>query len=233
MRSAFPGFPPEGLEFFRKLARNNKRDWFQPRKHVFEQTLKEPMRDLVVEVNHAMSRFAPAYVTDPAKAVYRIYRDTRFSKDKTPYKTHLAASFPRHDTPEGAGFYFAVSHKSVEIGGGIYMPSPETLRAMRNHIAEHHRELRKIVSAAAVRRLFGGLQGEQLTRIPKGFDAENPAADLLKFKQYLLYVELQPEIATTAGIFTEIASHFRAMTPFIEFLNAPLTRKRKPLLPEF
>ena len=171
MRSVFPGFPPEGLEFFRQLQRNNRREWFQPRKAIFEATLKQPMRELVSAVNAAMKSFAPEYVTDPEKAIYRIYRDTRFSKDKTPYKDHIAAYFSRRGDKTGAGFYFAVSHKEVAIGGGIYMPAPETLRAMREHVAEQHEEFRKIARARAVRQLFAGVQGEQLTRVPKGFAA--------------------------------------------------------------
>jgi len=233
VKSAFPGFPPEGLEFFRKLQRNNRREWFQPRKTTFEETLKQPMRELVSALNGAMKSFAPEYATDPDKAIYRIYRDTRFSKDKTPYKDHIAASFPRQGTPWGAGLYFAVSHKQVEIGGGIYMPSPETLRAIRSHIAGHHEEFRKVVATRTVRELFQGLQGEQLTRVPKGFDREDPAADLLKYKQFLLYVELAPELATTASLCPEVVRHFRAMVPFLEFLNTPLARKRKALTPEF
>jgi uncharacterized protein (TIGR02453 family) len=231
VKSAFPGFPPEGLEFFRKLQRNNRREWFQPRKAIFETTLKQPMREMVSAVNDAMKRFAPDYVADPDKAIYRIYRDTRFSKDKTPYKDHIAASFPRHNASCGGGLYFAVSHKEVAIGGGIYMPAPETLRAIRRHVADHHHQLRKIVAARAVRELFGGMQGEQLTRVPKGFDSESPAADLLKYKQLFLYVELDPELATSPRLLPEVVRHFRAVVPFIEFLNAPLVGKRKALSP--
>lgn len=233
MKSAFPGFPQEGIDFFRKLQRNNRREWFQPRKPVFDETLKQPMRDLVAAVNGAMKTFAPEYVTDPDKAIYRIYRDTRFSKDKTPYKDHIAASFPRQGTPSGAGLYFAVSHKEVAIGGGIYMPAPETLLAIRHHVAERHQELRKIVAKPIVRQLFQGLQGEQLTRVPKGFDRAHPAADLLKYKQFLLYVELAPDLATTPDLYPEVVRHFRAITPFLEYLNAPLARKRPALLPEY
>ncbi len=233
MKSAFPGFPQEGIDFFRKLQRNNRREWFQPRKATFDETLKLPMRELVAALNDAMKKFAPDYVTDPDKAIYRIYRDTRFSKDKTPYKDHIAASFPRQGTPGGGGFYVAVSHKEVAIGGGIYMPAPETLLALRQHIADHHLEFRKIVAKPAVRQLFQGLQGEQLTRVPKGFDREHPAADLLRYRRYILYVELPPDLATSPDLYPEVIRHFRTMTPFLEYLNAPLTRKRKPLLPDF
>src|SRR5213083_1535194 len=137
MRSAFPGFPPEGIQFFRSLSRHNNREWFLPRKPIFEEKLKQPMRQLVGALNTAMKSFAPEYVADPEKAIYRIYRDTRFSKDKTPYKDHLAAAFPRRGIPHGAGFYFAISHREVAVGGGAYMPTPETLLAIRRYLAEH------------------------------------------------------------------------------------------------
>jgi uncharacterized protein (TIGR02453 family) len=234
VKSAFPGFPQEGIDFFRKLQRNNRREWFQPRKPIFEASLKQPMRELVAAVNGAMKSFAPEYVTDPDKAIYRIYRDTRFSKDKTPYKDHIAASFSRRGTPSGGGLYFAVSHKEVAIGGGIYMPSTETLRAVRHHIAGRHQELRRIVAKLAVRQLYPpGLQGDQLTRVPKGFDRDHPAADLLRYKQLYFYVELAPDLATTPDLYPEVVKHFRAIMPFLEYLNAPLTRKRPALLPEF
>ena len=233
MRSAFPGFPAEGLAFFSSLQRNNRREWFQPRKAIFEATMKQPMRDLVGAVNSAMKSFAPEYVTDPDKAIYRIYRDTRFSKDKTPYKDHLAASFSRRGDKAGAGYYFAVSHKEVAIGGGIYMPEPETLRAMRQHVAEHHEEFRKIAGARAVRQLFTAVQGEQLSRVPKGYASDHPAADILRMKQYLLYVELPPDLATTPALYTEVVKHFRAMTPLVEFLNAPLRGQHKKVHGEF
>jgi uncharacterized protein (TIGR02453 family) len=233
VRSAFPGFPAEGLAFFSSLQRNNRREWFQPRKAIFEATMKQPMRDLVGAVNSAMKSFAPEYVTDPDKAIYRIYRDTRFSKDKTPYKDHLAASFSRRGDKAGAGYYFAVSHKEVAIGGGIYMPEPETLRAMRQHVAEHHEEFRKIAGARAVRQLFTAVQGEQLSRVPKGYASDHPAADILRMKQYLLYVELPPDLATTPALYTEVVKHFRALTPLVEFLNAPLRGQHKKVHGEF
>jgi uncharacterized protein (TIGR02453 family) len=233
VRSVFPGFPAEGLAFFSSLQRNNRREWFQPRKAIFEASMKQPMRELVVAVNSAMKSFAPDYVTDPDKAIYRIYRDTRFSKDKTPYKDHIAASFSRRGDKAGAGYYFAVSHKEVAIGGGIYMPEPETLRAMRQHVAERHQEFRKIAGARAVRQLFTAVQGEQLSRVPKGYASDHPAADILRMKQYLLYVELPPDLATTPALYTEVVKHFRAMTPFVEFLNTPLRGKQQKIHSDF
>ena len=230
MRTAFPGFPPEAPQFFRGLARNNRREWFQPRKTLFEEKVKQPMQALVAALNGELRKFAPAYVTDPDKAIYRIYRDTRFSKDKTPYKDHIAASFRRPGGGQNdGGYYVAMSHKETAVGGGIYMPEPAALLAIRNHIAEHHGELRKILWSRAVRELFGEMHGEQLSRVPKGFPAEHPAADLLRFKRFILYVELPAELATTPQFFPEIVKRFRAIQPFLDFVAAPLAPKRKTI----
>src|SRR5580658_8995243 len=171
MGSRFSGFPPEAMQFFRGLARNNNRDWFQPRKATFEERVKQPMRELVEALNGAMQSFAPEYATDPAKAIYRIYRDTRFSKDKTPYKDHIAASFFRSGTGphKYGGYYVQVSHKDVAVGGGVYMPEPDVLFEIRQHIAANHKKLRKILAAPAVRRSLGELHGDKLARVPKGF----------------------------------------------------------------
>jgi len=229
MRSRFPGFPAEAVKFYRGLARNNTREWFQPRKPIYDEKVKAPMVELVTALNEAMMDFAPDYVTDASKAIYRIYRDTRFSPDKTPYKTQIAASFARRGMEKhgAAGYYFAISHKGVEVGGGIYMPTPDTLLAVRNHIAERHAEFRRLAEASSVKRLFGAVQGEQLSRVPKGFCAEHPAADLLRFKQFLLFTTSDAAIVTTPQLYVELEKRFRALTPFLDFLNAPLVGKRR------
>ena len=229
MPAGFPGFPAEGMTFLRALAKNNRREWFQPRKHVYEEQVKAPMIELVSRVTGAMMDFAPDYVREPEKAIFRIYRDTRFSKDKTPYKTDIAAVFHRRgmEKETGGGLYFAISPKHVEVAGGIYMPASETLLAVRTHLAEHHEAFRALIRDRGLRRLLGEMQGEQLTRPPKGFGTEHPAADLLRYKQFLFYVLLDPAVATTPKLEQEIVKRFRAMMPFLEFLNEPLAGVRK------
>ena len=228
MSARFPGFPPEALDFFRELRKHNERDWFQPRKALFEERVKLPMRQLVEALNAALAGFAPHYVTDPDKAIYRIYRDTRFSPDKTPYKDHIAASFHRRGTNGHGenGFYVAVSDKETAVGGGVYTPPPDVLLAVRRHVASRHEDLRKILAAASVRKLLGEMQGDKLTRVPKGFPADHPAADLLKFKSYILYVTLPPELAATRDFYPEILKRFKSMAPFLEFLSAAGVRRR-------
>ncbi len=229
MSAVFPGFSTEMVQFFKKLKRNNRREWFQPRKHLFDQHVKEPMLELVTAINAQLIKFAPAFVTDPKKALFRIYRDTRFAADKTPYKTHIAASFSRR-APEhlgSGGFYFSVSDTEIEVAGGIYHPTPETMLAVRTHIADNHKELRKILAAKDVRRLLGDLQGAELTRAPKGFDPTHPAVDLIKKKDWILDINLDAGLATTTKLQGEIVDRFRAMAPFIEFMNRAVPA-RKP-----
>jgi uncharacterized protein (TIGR02453 family) len=224
----FAGFPAEGLKFLRSLERNNKREWFQPRKDKFDAHVKAPMVALVEHVNRGLGRLAPDYITDPSQAIYRIYRDTRFSSDKTPYKTHIAASLRRRgmDKHASAGLYFSVSHKEVEVAGGVYMPGPEQLLAIRQHIAEHHVEFRKLLAKPKLRKLLEDLKGDRLTRVPKGFAADHPAADLLRMKQWIYYVVLDPAIATTPQLAEEVLVRFGAMIPVLEFLNAPLKPRK-------
>jgi uncharacterized protein (TIGR02453 family) len=227
--SGFAGFPPEMIQFFRSLKRNNRREWFQPRKHLYEQQVKEPMLELVSTINSELMKFAPEYVTDPKKALFRIYRDTRFSADKTPYKTHVAASFWRRgaDHTGAGGYYFSVSHDNIEIAGGIWHPSPETTLLVRHHIADNYAELRKILANKKNRKLVGDLQGDELTRAPKGFDPGHPALDLIKKKDWIFDVSLDPVLATTSRLYREVMDRFRAMEPLIEYLNRPLLA-RKP-----
>ena len=229
MPAGFSGFPPEGIAFLRALEKNNRREWFQPRKEIYLEQVRQPMTELVARISAAMSEFAPDYVREPEKAIFRIYRDTRFSQDKTPYKTHIAAVFHRHgmEKETGAGLYFSISPKEVEVAGGIYMPASETLLAVRTHLAEQHADFRALIRDRALRRLLGDMQGEQLTRVPKGFCAEHPAADLLRYKQFLFDVALEPGLAETPKLEPEVVKRFRVLMPFIEFLNAPLSRALK------
>jgi uncharacterized protein (TIGR02453 family) len=221
-------FPPEAITFLRGLEKNNNRDWFQPRKEIFDSKLKAPMLEFVETINAELLKFAPEHITEPKKAVYRIYRDTRFSKDKTPYKTHLGAIFPRRGLGKdaAAGFYFHVSAKEVGVACGAYAPGPEQLLKIRRFIAENHKLLR------TKHKLMGALQGSTLQRIPKGFDPEHPAADLIKKKQWFWWVELDPKLATSAKLKSEIAKRFKEMAPMVELLNRPLLGKRSSPLPD-
>jgi uncharacterized protein (TIGR02453 family) len=217
----FPGFSPKALTFFRQLEKSNTREWFAPRKEQFEQLLRQPMLELVAKVNEALRSFAVDHVTDPPKALFRIYRDTRFSKDKSPYKTQLAAHFPRAGMARltGSSFYFSVSHKHVEIAGGMYMPAPPQLAAVRAAIAQDSKPLLELCTAKALCKALGPLKGAKLARVPKGFAADHPAADLLRQKQWYFYATFPASLATRPTFAKEIVRHFRLLWPFVQYLN--------------
>ena len=232
MASGFPGFPPDALRFLRALKRNNTREWFQPRKEQFEAQVKAPMLALVEHLNGDLSKYAPEYVTEPKKAVFRIYRDTRFSSDKRPYKTNIAAVFRRRACDTG-GLYFSVSAEEVEVAAGLYHPSRDVMLAVRQHIAENYGDLRRLLADRKVKKLCGALQGDELSRAPKGFPPEHPAIDLIKKKDWILDVTLESALATTPELETRIAALFRAMHPVCEFLNRPLIERKPTTRPEY
>ena len=169
MRSAFDGFSPEALRFLAQLKRNNRRPWFLKNKETYEQQIKAPMIQLVQALNTELQSFAPEMVTEPKRAIYRIYRDIRFSKDKSPYKTHISALFaPRGSGKHAcAGFYFHFSPEELLVAGGVYMPGPKELLAIRGHIAENSEVLRRMIANRQFKRLFGQLEGEALRECRK------------------------------------------------------------------
>jgi uncharacterized protein (TIGR02453 family) len=218
--------------FFRGLEKNNRRDWFAPRKERFETCIRAPMIELVTLLNERLRRLAPEHVADePAKLLYRIYRDTRFSRDKTPYKTHIGATFAHRDLPRhgGAGYYFEVSHRCVGIAGGVYLPGPEELQAIRAAIAADAERFLAIFEARGKRRLLGALQGERLIRLPKAWQAhaDSPAADYLKFKQFYWYVELPASLALTPRLPGALIRYFQAMTAGMDWFNHAILADRR------
>lgn len=224
MKSDFAGFPEVGFKFLKSLKRNNRREWFQARKELYLETVRQPMTQLVDALNRQLASFAPDYLNAPEKSIYRVYRDTRFSHDKTPYKTHIAAIFPRRGMEKhvGGGFYISVSPWDLEVAGGVYMPGPDQLHLIRHYLAGHPEEFRRIALGRTLRRLMGEVVGEQLARVPKGFEKDHPAADLVRYKQIYMDAALDPALALTAKLLPELVARFKAMLPLVDFLNRPL-----------
>jgi uncharacterized protein (TIGR02453 family) len=219
----FPGFSPAAIQFLQALKRNNKREWFQPRKETFDREVHAPMAALVEAINAELLDFAPEHATEPKRAIFRIYRDTRFSNDKTPYKTHIAAWFRRsgyHDK-SAAGFYFHVSAEQVYVAGGCYMPPADQLLAIRKHMADHHERYRKLAGDKTLKKLVTERELSALSRDPKGFPKDHPAADLIRAKQWGFGQPLPVKVATTKKLLPEIVKRFRALTPVVNFLNEP------------
>ena len=215
---------PEGLAFLRGLARHNDREWFTPRKAVFEAELKQPMLAIIRKVTDAMAKFAPDFMRPAEKCLFRIYRDTRFSANKLPYKTHVAAwwSVQGMEKTSGAGYYFHVSAKEVVVAAGAYMPEKDQLAAIRQWLLENHLEFRKVLQTAAIRKTFSEFEGNALTRPPKGFPKDHPALDLIQCRQWGLSTTLPAAAALEADFAATLIRHFRLAAPVVEALNSPL-----------
>ena len=248
--AANPYFRKEGLTFLRALVRVNNKDpeearaWFAANKATYEAELKEPMLAIIRKITDAMLDFAPEHVRPAEKSLFRIYRDTRFSNDKRPYKDHIAAWWTHTglDKTSGAGFYFHLSSKEVAIGCGAFMPEKEQLAAIRHWLVDHHAEFRRLLAKPALRRAFKNFEAQSLTRAPKGFPTEldgkpHPALDLIRARQWGVEAELPVEAALKPNFAAEITRHFRLAAPIVAVLNTPIaaslevrSKPRKPIL---
>ncbi len=224
----FEGFPTEGIVFLKKLKRNNNREWFTKHKNEFEEFVKFPMQSLIASLQPFFAEFAPEFDINPKKSLFRIYRDTRFSKDKSPYKTHVAAHFELRSKArimEGAGYYFHLAPGEVFLGGGIYLPDNEQLKKIRRAIVEHDKEFSTIIEASKFKKLFGTVRGSKLSRPPKGFAPDHPMVEYLKLKQFFVGVEWDETVCYKKNLDAKIAATCKEIAPFINFLNDALNGK--------
>jgi uncharacterized protein (TIGR02453 family) len=230
---AFTGFQPEAIQFLVDLADNNSRDWFQPRKTEFERLIKRPMEELCVALEAQFrSRGIPLHA-DPARSPFRIYRDTRFSKDKTPYKTAAAASFrwagegvdaatgrSHTDSVHASGGYFHLQPGEIFVGGGVWHPDKAWLDAFRRRVVDDLDGFRRVVEAPAFVETFGTVSddGESLKRVPPGYPADHPAADLLRKKNVTFGRRLSDDEALSPDLPVTLADAFAVATPLMRYL---------------
>ncbi len=227
MDHSFNGFPVAALNFLRELQRHNSREWFVERKHIYEEQVKLPMMRLVADLTSEMWEYAPDHTVEPRRAVYRINRDTRFSDDKSPYKTHIAAIFPHRQMSKNSGpsFYFNVSPEYIAVAAGIYTPESSELHQIRQHLLTEYQHLNEIVQHIQRSQLVGHLQGTKLKRIPRGFPTDHPAQELLRHKAFYYDVQLPPDIAGSRRLFDKLSKHFRLFAPLVGFLDRCLNPK--------
>jgi uncharacterized protein (TIGR02453 family) len=219
-----PRFSKNTLSFLTRLKRNNRREWFNARKDEYDAVVRQPMLAVLDRLAIDMRSVAPELHVSP-KSMYRIYRDIRFSENKQPYKTHVAASFWHRTLGKGggAGMYFHISPDGVWVGGGMYAPEPPQLHRVREQIANNVQQFRSIVEAPSFKRaLDGGLEGEQLQRVPRGFPRDHQAAPYLRYRQFLAGKEFPARFATSPKFYSGMLGVYRTIAPLIRFLNEPL-----------
>ena len=230
---AFTGFRPEAIQFLADLASNNDRAWFQPRKAEYERLLKEPLEALITALGEQFASRGIPLRADPSRSPFRIYRDVRFSKDKSPYKTHVAASFgwagddgdvverrSHSENVHASGGYFHLQPGESNVGGGVWHPETSRLTAFRQGLVADLDGFRAIVEEPRFRKTFGtvGDDGESLKRVPPGYPADHPAADLLRLKNVTFGRRLADKDATSPKLPVVIAESFEIGTPLMRYL---------------
>ena len=228
-------FTPATLRFFRELKRHNAKPWFEAHRAEYEQEVREPMRALIEDMDVRLARFAPEITGDPKRSMFRIYRDIRFSKDKSPYKTNAACWFRHQDADArvggeaeagGGGFYFHLEPGASFVGAGMWMPPRPVLNRLRVAIAEHTSAFERIVRAPAFRRRFGGLSDESvLKRMPRGFPETHPAAQWLKYQSFTVGRSVTDRQVTSARLPALLEADFALMLPLVRWLNGALGHK--------
>jgi len=214
--------PLSSLDFLKKIKKNNNRDWFNAHKDQFlkeQQFIESFAEALLKELNTQDVIETPS----GKKSLHRIYRDTRFSNNKTPYKTNWSGSFRRATKFRRGGYYFHIEPGNSFIAGGFWGPEANDLKRIRDEIAFDASPLRKILKNKAFISTFGSLKGEQLKTTPKGFDAANDAIDLLRFKQFLLIRNFTDKEVLSETFLKESATTFKNMRPFFDYMSGVLT----------
>ena len=214
--------PPSSFEFLRLLKNNNEREWFNDHKiayqkeHAYIESFAQDLLDL-------MNTHDVIETPSGKKSLYRIYRDTRFSNDKTPYKTHWSGSFKRAGKQRRGGYYFHIEPGNSFVAGGFFGPSPQDLKLIRENIAFDAEPLRAILSDKTFIASFETLKGEQLKTAPKGFDGDHEDIDLLRYKQFLLVHRFTDQEVLSTDYLGYCNQKFKNMRPFFDYMSEILT----------
>ncbi|PSK91169.1 DUF2461 domain-containing protein [Taibaiella chishuiensis] len=222
MPLAPPALPASVLDFLVTLGENNYREWFNNNKDRFleEQAHVEAWADALLG---ALNRHDQIETPTGKQGMQRIYRDTRFSKDKTPYKTNWAGGFRRATKYRRGGYYYHIQPGKTYVAGGFWAPNAPDLKRIREEISYDPAALRAIIGNNSFKKIFGQMEGEQLKTAPKGFDPADEAIDLLRYKQFLLIRHFPDEAVLAPDFVTEVDRTFRHMRPFLDYMSQVLT----------
>lgn len=222
MKIKHPIIQPSTFEFLRQLKKNNNRDWFAKHKERYTREL-DAMVSFADALLAEMNKHDNIENASGKKALFRIYRDTRFSKDKTPYKTHWAGNLKRATKKLRGSYYFHIEAGNSFIGGGFWGPEPADLKRIREEFAYDASGFHKIIKSKSFKETFGTLQGEQVQRAPKGFDPNHPEINLIRYKQFLLIRKFTDKEVMQAGFLMEVNDSFKKMRPFLNYMSEVLT----------
>ena len=215
----FPGFRPAAFDFLRDLKANNDRDWFKPRKSTYDEEIVWPMRCLLAEASREASHRNFQLAADPQKSIFRIYRDTRFSKNKDPYKTSCGAVLSRDGTTKGlGGFYIHVQPETCFFAAGFWRPSGDRLRLWRAYLAEYPDDFLEMNEELEARDLHIESE-EKLKRIPRGYEehADTPIEPFLKYKSFTVTRSLPDSVFYSSELLTEVIAMMEDVYPLLEF----------------
>lgn len=209
---------PTTLKFLKALKKNNNREWFAEHKPKYQEAL-DNYKAFMAAVEQEVAKHDEL----EGQKVFRIYRDVRFSKDKTPFKVHFSGFLTRATKWRRGGMYIALGAGDSMVGGGFWKPESKDLARIRQEIAADDQELRKIINAKKVKDYFGGLHGDQVKSAPKGYKKEHPAIDLLRYKQFLMMRPFTDAEVLDKGFVKEVSKTFKAMRPFFDYISDVLT----------
>lgn len=214
---------PKTISFLKLLAKNNNRDWFNENKNLYTEAQSNVLNfleDLISEMGNFDENLLKI---DAKKSMFRIYRDTRFSKDKIPYKTNFGASLGMGKGSQKGGYYFHLEPTKSFLAGGLYMPDSPILKNVRKEISLYGEEFLAIINDKNFKKHFSGLsEDDKLKKIPQGFEKEDPMGEYLKLKSFIVVYNLKDEEVFDKKAATNLSKIFEAMKPLTDFLNRAL-----------
>jgi uncharacterized protein (TIGR02453 family) len=208
------------FQFSEALSKNNSREWFNANKSEYDAADSE-VKTFFGDLLQLMK--SHDHIDEGKSRVYRIYRDVRFSNDKTPFKTNRSGSFTRATKELRGGYYFSIEPGASFVAGGFFGPSPQDLLHIRKQISSEPERLKSILSEASFIKTFGNLQGDQVKTAPKGFDKEDPAIELLRYKQFIIRHSFSDKEILSQDFAQKVNDTFRGMRPFLDYMSEILT----------
>lgn len=222
-QQAFTGFTPKAFTFLKKLKKNNNREWFQLHKEEYLTQVQLPMQLLIQELAQSSAPVMKTVFFNPKKNILRVYRDTRFSADKTPHKTYIAAQFktsPIKRQEPMSGWYLHIEPGGeVFMGAGLYMPSSNQMRKVRQLIMDKPDDFLKVMKAPAFKKRFPSLYGEKMKTKPKGVSADHPMIEYMRYKHWFVLKYYSEKDVMSRKFIRLLTEDFAASWPLVQWLE--------------